>query len=134
MKSLARPSGGSQTFLVPHTRDAFQGVNLVTAVKKFDGLHFRGAPGKFELLGLELIVILPGLEEFLEERAVRDAHFAADFELRLVQAFGLSHRRNPTFVRVSILQASARPQLLFRCSVTNVPRAEASTAPAYPAR
>src|SRR5277367_4139015 len=73
-----------QALFVPHPGNPFQGVDLGAASEEIHFLHFGGAPGIFDLLRLELVVILPGLQKILEERAVRDPDLAADCKFRLV--------------------------------------------------
>ncbi len=68
-------SGRAQTFFVPDAGHAFERVDFVSAVEELDGFHFGDAAGVFELLRLEFVVILTGLEERIQKGAVRDADF-----------------------------------------------------------
>jgi hypothetical protein len=43
---------------VPHARDTFQSINLVSAVKELDSRNVSDSPGIFELFGLEFVMIL----------------------------------------------------------------------------
>src|SRR5580698_6785646 len=133
-RSSATNLGGAETFLVPHAGNTLQRVNLVAAGEEIHSLHLGDFSGIGQLFRIELVVILTGLEKSLEESAVGDFHFAAYFKFGVVDALGLSHRLGPAFVRFSILPVRARPRLLFRCWVKNVPRAAANTAPACRAR
>jgi hypothetical protein len=60
-------------------------------MKEIDRLHLGDAIGVLELLGFELIVVLPLFEKAFEEGAVGDANFGADFEFGVVEAFRFSH-------------------------------------------
>ena len=44
--------------------------------------HLGHAARVVELLGLELVVILPGFQEAFQKGAVRDADFGPDFEFQ----------------------------------------------------
>src|SRR6202044_191678 len=54
---LGSTLNGTQTFLVPHSWNTFEGIDLVAAMKETYFLHFRHTGGKVELLRFELIVI-----------------------------------------------------------------------------
>jgi len=90
-------SGGTQTFLVPDARNSFEGINLVAAVEELDILYLGNPPGVFDLLGLQLVVILASLKKFLQECAVRDANLGPDFELGFVQPLRFSQGAIPAF-------------------------------------
>ncbi|MGH9687980.1 MAG: hypothetical protein ACRD5K_12905 [Candidatus Acidiferrales bacterium] len=73
-----------KTFLVPDAWNAFEGINFVAAVEELDFLDFSDAACGVELLGLELVVVLPGFQKLFEESAVGDAHVFPDFEFSLI--------------------------------------------------
>jgi hypothetical protein len=50
-------------------------------VEKIDGLHLGDTARVSQLLGLKLVMVLPGFKEILQEDAIRDANFGPYFEL-----------------------------------------------------
>lgn len=82
---------------MPDTRNSIERVDFIAAVEEFDGLHPGDSPGERKLFGLELVVILPGLEDFFEKVAVRHANFGADFKFCIVQTFCFTQDAAPAF-------------------------------------
>src|SRR6202050_4204269 len=124
-------SGRAQTFFVPDTGHPLERVDFITAVEELDGFHFGDAAAEFELLGLELVVVLAGLEELLQKGAVRDADFRPILKLRFVQPLRFSQGARPAFFRISILPVRARQRQLFRRSAETVLRAVGRMARTY---
>jgi hypothetical protein len=75
---------------VPHARNTIERVDFVPAVKELNPGHASHAPSKFELFGLELVVILPFLEKTLQKGPVRNANLRSNLKLSDVQTSRLS--------------------------------------------
>jgi hypothetical protein len=112
--------GGAQTLFVPDAGHALEGVDLVSAVEKLDGLYLGGAAGVLKLLRLELVVVLTGLKERFQKGAIGDADFRTNLKLRFVQPLRFSQGARPAFFQISILPVRARLRQLFRRSAETV--------------
>src|ERR1700730_1208187 len=76
---------------MPHTWYSLERVDLVSAMKEVDSLHLGDAAGIGKLLRLEFVVVLPGLEDTLQEGAVGHANLGSNFELCFVKTFRFAH-------------------------------------------
>ena len=70
---------------MPHTRNTFERVDFVAAVKELYTRYMGNAAGKLDLLGFKLVVILPFLEKTFEKRAVSDTNLRSDLELGYIE-------------------------------------------------